>query len=122
MYPGQSESTEVTNFRRFSTVPAFLPLGSKNKKKTSKILALGSKKTGRFENLQGDDYNTGHFLDRVVLLRSNPRFCPIFRPSGVIGVIFALKKGPSGIIAVIYALKFRGFTPLYMVLLGVTPL
>ena len=43
--------------------------------------------------------------DRVVLLRSNPRFCPIFRPSGVIGVIFALKKGPSGVIEVISALK-----------------
>ena len=40
-----------------------------------------------------------------MLLRSNPRFCPIFRPSGVIGVIFALKKGPSGVIAVIFALK-----------------
>ena len=57
--------------------------------------------------VQGGDYNTGHFLDRVVLLRSNPRFCPIFRPSGVIGVIFALKKGPSGVIEVISALKKR---------------
>ena len=50
----------------------------------------------------GGVYNTGHFLDRVVLLRSNPRFCPIFRPSAVIGVIFALEKGPRGVIAVIY--------------------
>ena len=72
----------------------------------------------------GGVYNTGHFLDRVVLLRSNPHFCPIFRPSGVIGVIFALKKGtewcycghfrakkgPSGVIAVISALKFRVLT------------
>ena len=40
-----------------------------------------------------------------MLLRSNPRFCPIFRPSGVVAVIFALKKGPSGLIAVIFALK-----------------
>ena len=37
---------------------------------------------------RGGDYNTGHFLDRVVLLRSNPRFCP----RGVIAVIFAVKK------------------------------
>ena len=62
-----------------------------------------------------------------MLLRSNPRFCPIFAekgpsgvvevisalkkgPSGVIAVIFALKKGPSGVIAVISALKFRLLT------------
>ena len=56
-------------------------------------------KIQRFETVENNnkgkiiirgDYNTGHFLNRVVLLRSNPRFCPIFRPSGVLGVIFAV--------------------------------
>ena len=52
---------------------------------------LGKQITLNFNLLQGGDYNTGHFFDRVVLLRSNPRFCSIFGPSGVIEVISALK-------------------------------
>ena len=43
------------------------------------------------KNVQGVVYNTGHFFDRVVLLRSSPRLCPIFRPTGIIEVISGLK-------------------------------
>ena len=40
----------------------------------------------------GGVYNTRNFFDRVVLLRSNPHFRPIFRPRGVIRHFFRNSK------------------------------